>query len=166
MDHTGTPSRWAVAAAYAVPLCVLPSAVWRLDAALAGETDVAWYLVFLSALSMALALLTVGLVHDWGERVPRWVPMLGGRPIPARPVTLLAVAGGSALVAICVYFLLNQAFDLVERGWGASGFEDTVEHAPPGWEVLRYYAPMLAWGPLVLAVALDYRRRRRAGAQA
>jgi hypothetical protein len=165
MNHvsgTAAPPRWAVAAAYAVPLCVLPSAIWRLHAAFADETDVGWYLVFLSVLSLVLALLTPGLVHGWGERVPGRVPVLGGRPIPARPVTLLAVAGGSALVAICVYFLLNQAFDLVGRGWSPSGFEDTTEHAPPGWDVLRYYAPMLAWGPLVLAVALDYRRRRRA----
>jgi hypothetical protein len=141
------PARWAVAAAYAVPLCVLPSAIWRLSIALGGGADPAGYLVFLSVLSMALALSTLVLVHRRGER------------LPARPVTVLALAGGSALVLISVYFFLNQAFHFVDRGWSPSGFQDGVVHEKPGWDVLKYYVPLLAWGPLVLAVAADFRRR-------
>ncbi|MFE9914369.1 hypothetical protein ACFYPG_04355 [Micromonospora sp. NPDC005553] len=68
------------------------------------------------------------------------------------------MAGGWSLVAICVYFLLNQRFHLVQSGWVGIGDDEPV-HPPPGWEVLRYYAPMLAWGPLVISVAADYRRR-------
>lgn len=161
--RTAAPARWAVAAAYAVPLCVLPSAIWRLSVAADGGA-VSWYLVLLSVLSMALALLTPGLVHDWGERVPGWVPGLGGRPVPARPVEVIAVTGGALLVAICAYVLLNLAFGLVGRGWSPDALADPVPHEPPGWNVLRYYVPMLAWGPLVLAVAVDRRRRARARA--
>jgi len=152
------PARWAVLAAYAVPLCVLPSAVWRLSVAVSDESANAGYLTLLSVLSMGLALLTLGLVHRWGERVPHWVPRLGGRPIPPRPVVLVAMIGATLLVAVCVYFFLNQVFHFVDRGWVGVGRDEPV-HEPPGWEVFRYYLPLVAWGPLVLAVVADYRRR-------
>ncbi|GIG87754.1 hypothetical protein [Plantactinospora endophytica] len=152
------PSPWAVWAAYAVPLCVLPSAVWRVSLVFTDEAATAWYMILLSALSTVLALATLGLVHRWGEQVPHWVPLLGGRPIPARPVVILAVAGGALLVAITGYIVLNQTFHFVPRGWVGVG-RDEPAHPVPGWEVLRYYVPLIAWGPLVLAVAADYRRR-------
>ncbi|MET8529013.1 hypothetical protein [Micromonospora sp. NPDC005172] len=152
------PPRWAVWAAYAVPLCVLPSAVWRLSLLVTDDAATGWYMILLSVLSMGLALSTLGLVHDWGRRLPHWVPRLGGRPIPARPVVLVALIGGSALVAICVYLLLNSRFHVVQRGWVGIG-RDEPAHPTPTWEVLRYYAPMAAWGPLVIAVAVDHARR-------
>ncbi|RAO51795.1 hypothetical protein LUPAC06_06480 [Micromonospora saelicesensis] len=155
---TAAPPLWAVWAAYAVPLCVLPSAAWRLSLVFTDDAVTQWYMVFLSALSMGLALLTLGLVHRWGQRVPHRVPRIGGRRIPARPVVHVALIGGWSLVAICVYFLLNQRFHLVQSVWVGIGDDEPV-HPAPGWEVFRYYAPMLAWGPLVIAVAADYRRR-------
>lgn len=145
METSRAPARWAVAAAYAVPLCVLPSAIWRLT--VADDAGPSAYLVFLSVLSMALALLTLGLVQRWGER------------FPPRLVTTLATTGGLLLVALCVYFLLNQAFDLVGTGWSLTAVRDTTPHEKPGWAVLRWYAPLLAWGPLLLAVAAERRRR-------
>ncbi|MEV6785257.1 hypothetical protein AB0M96_22935, partial [Streptomyces sp. NPDC051098] len=72
------PYRVAVAA-HAVPLITLPSGLWRL--ALAAGLPVAedsvpdWgqgvYVVMLSVVSEALALLTLGLVRSWGEVVPK-----------------------------------------------------------------------------------------------
>ncbi|MFG1872680.1 hypothetical protein [Micromonospora arborensis] len=159
------PSPWAVWAAYAVPLCVLPSAVWRLSLVFTDEAVTTWYMIFLSVLSMVLALATLGLVHRWGQQVPQWVPLLGGRPIPARPVVLVALTGGSLLVAICAYFLLNQRFHFVRPDWVGVGGDEPA-HPPPGWEILRYYTPLLAWGPLVIAVAADYKRRARSLAAA
>ncbi|RZT79277.1 hypothetical protein EV382_2475 [Micromonospora violae] len=155
---TVAPRPWAVWAAYAVPLCVLPSALWRLSLVFTDDAVTRWYMLLLSVLSMGLALLTLGLVHRWGQRVPHWVPRLGGRRIPARPVVRAAVTGGWLLVAVCVYFLLNQRFHLVQSGWVGIGGDEPA-HPPPGWEVFRFYAPLLAWGPLVVAVATDYRRR-------
>ncbi|MET7950814.1 hypothetical protein [Micromonospora sp. NPDC005324] len=155
---TAAPPPWAIWAAYAVPLCVLPSALWRLSLVFTDDGTTHWYMVILSALSMGLALLTLGLVHRWGQRVPHWVPGVGGRLIPARPVVRVALTGGWLLVAICAYFLVNQRFHLVQSGWVGIGGDEPV-HPPPGWEVFRYYAPILAWGPLVIAVAADYRRR-------
>ncbi|MCG5461726.1 hypothetical protein MED01_006595 [Micromonospora sp. MED01] len=155
---TAAPPPWAVWAAYAVPLCVLPSAAWRLSLVFTDDAVTQWYMIFLSALSMGLALLTLGLVHGWGQRFPHWVPRIGGRRIPARPVVRVALIGGWSLVAICVYFLLNQRFHFVQSGWVGIGDDEPVL-AAPDWEVLRYYAPMLGWGPLVIAVATDYGRR-------
>lgn len=152
------PSRWAVWAAYAVPLCVLPSALWRLSLVFTDDAVTTWYMIFLSTLSMGLALLTLGLVHRWGQQVPNWVPLLGGRWIPARPVVIVALTGGSLLVGICVYFVLNQTFHFVPRGWVGVAHDEPA-HPVPGWEVLRYYAALIAWGPLVITVATDYRRR-------
>ncbi|MDG4810064.1 hypothetical protein O7634_25205 [Micromonospora sp. WMMD1120] len=107
---------------------------------------------------MGLALSTLGLVHRWGQQVPRWVPLIGARRIPARPVVLAALVGGALLVAICAYLIPNSQFHFVERGWvGIGGDEPTRER--PGTDVLRYYVPMVLWGPLVIAVAVDYARR-------
>ncbi|MFC3499757.1 hypothetical protein ACFOOK_01910 [Micromonospora krabiensis] len=152
------PSRWAVWAAYAVPVCVLPSAIWRVSLIFTDEAPTTWYMIFLSTLSLVLALSTLGLVHRWGEQVPRWVPLLGGRPIPPGPVVILAAAGGALLVTISAYVVLNLTFQVVPRGWVGVG-RDEPAHPAPGWDVLRYYAPLIVWGPLVMAVAADHRRR-------
>ncbi|WP_147458749.1 hypothetical protein [Micromonospora sp. BL4] len=107
-------------------------------------------------LSMALAILTLGLVYQWGQRLPRW---LGGRPIPPRAVTRLTITGSLLLVAISAYFFLNQAFHFVDGGWSPAAVQDAVVHDRPGWDTWRYDVPLLAWGPLLIAVALDFRRR-------
>jgi hypothetical protein len=153
-------------AAYAVPLCVLPSAVWRTGGVLDGGVGIAdggWYLLLLSGLSMGLALLTLGLVHCWGERIPDWVPGLGGRIIPVRTAVIPALIGASLLIGICLYAVLNMTFHFVERGPVLIGPDD-IERPPPGWRVLVLYIPILAWGPLVLAVTANYRRRRNRSA--
>ena len=43
------------------------------------------------------AVLTIGLIRPWGERFPRWVPVVAGRPVP---IAVAAVPGG--LVAAVV----------------------------------------------------------------
>jgi hypothetical protein len=166
------PPRWALLAAYAVPLCVLPSAAWRcsllFDETVSRHTE-DWYVLTLSGGSVALALLTLGLVHPWGERVPRWVPVLGGRTIP-RPVAVVpATTGALLLMALCLYALLNGVFHFVERGPVLVGPAEGDGPPPPepGPGVAALYAPLLAWGPLLLAVTVNYWRRRtgRGGAE-
>ncbi|MFD0661346.1 hypothetical protein [Thermocatellispora tengchongensis] len=83
-----------------MPLLVLPSSLWRIGLAMGlplgyteqGLRDIIgttmWgplYLVALAALTEGAALLTLGLVRPWGEVVPRWIPLLGGRTIRPRP---------------------------------------------------------------------------------
>jgi hypothetical protein len=158
--------RWATAAAVAVPLCVLPSALWRLSHVVGSlvngpgpcETGAAGESVYqasLSLVSMALALLTLGLVRPWGEVVPRWVPVLGGRPVPLRAATFPATVGATVIAGLTVYQLLHQAF-------GIAGPLEPLPPGctPPGAEILVFYAPLVAWAPLLFFVTHDYRRRR------
>jgi hypothetical protein len=165
-DLVGTPkpAPWAVAAAYAVPLCVLPSTVWRCSLVVDGTVGLdaeGWYLLALSIASAGLALLTLGLVRPWGERIPRWVPVLSGRPIPMRVVVVPALIGASLLIASSLYVVVDELFHVVGQGpvaIGPSGQQAAPRPEPDG--VLALYVPLLAWGPLLLAVTLDHRRRR------
>ena len=149
---SGTP-RWAVLAACAVPVCVLPSAVYRFGLLPSGFASVDTYLLILSVGSMILALLTLGLVQPWGERLP------GGRPIP-RGVVVAAATTGAVLVAlVCLYAVLNSIFGFVEQGPVLIGADEPAHPAPAGW-VIWCYVPLLAWAPLLLAVTAAYRTRR------
>lgn len=162
----GTPS-WAVVAARAAALSVWPSAVWRTAVGLGaplGWTDEqlrsqdipgdgTWYVIALSAITTAAALLTLGLVQSWGERVPAVLPVVGGRRLPALPVTLLAAAGGVVVTVICVLSIVN---------WDdVSGFAGRT-WSPLGTLMIVCYLPALFWGPLLLAVTWAYWRRRSA----
>ncbi|GAA4085818.1 hypothetical protein [Actinomadura miaoliensis] len=156
------PARWAVWAAWAAPLGVLPSAVWRVGAGLGdGHSRMeAAYMLMLSCLSVGLAFLTVGLVRDWGETFPRWVPFAAGRPVPARAVTQIARVGGVLLVVITLYGGLNGIFGFVDEG--PRLIEQEREYEKPEAWVTYLYLPAAAWGFLVLAVARDYARRMAA----
>jgi hypothetical protein len=162
---TASVPRAAVVAAHLVPLILLPSGIWRIllgfglpmgfstasldDQGFPGRGTV--MVVSLSVLTEALALLTLGLVRPWGEVVPRWVPLLAGRRIPAGPVVLLATAGGLALTAIWTFALL---------GLLVGGGLDEIHSR--GWHTLAVacYLPAWAWGPLLLWVTFHYHRRR------
>jgi len=100
-------------------------------------------------------LLTHGLSRPWGEVYPRWVPRVGGTPIPTAVVvvpaalaTILIVTAATSLMR----FSLNVSLDRVPEaspditGWGASA---------PGllW---------LPWGLALAAATYAYWRRRRA----
>src|SRR5262245_8487312 len=58
------------------------------------------YLVVLSLLAELLAFLTVGLVSRWGEVLPRWIPWLGGRPVPPFAAFVPAILGASLLTLL------------------------------------------------------------------
>lgn len=157
---SGTP-RWAVVAAWAVPACVLPSAVYRVGLMPTGSASLDWYLGGLSAGSMILGLLTLGLVQPWGERLPGWIPSLGGRPIPRAAAAGSATTGGVIVLLVCLYVVLNSTFDFVERGPVLIG-ADQPPMPPPSAGVIWCYVPLLAWAPLLLTAA--YRTRRSAAA--
>lgn len=159
--------RWVTAAAVAVPLCVLPSALWRLDLVLdvlrRGEGPChmiasraeAIYVTSLSVLSMTAACLTLGLVLPWGEVFPRWLPFVGGKPVPVRPVTIIATVGATILALLIAY---ASVVSVVAPDW-------TVKPVPPGctapgFDVGVYYLPLVAWPPLLYLVTYQYYRRR------
>ncbi|MCX4821587.1 hypothetical protein OG883_17150 [Streptomyces sp. NBC_01142] len=171
----GTPAgrkpvpRWAVRVAHAIPLCVLPSGLWRLALVLglAGyDADYHWavwerpYVIGLSVVSEGLALLALGLVRPWGEVVPRWVPGLRGRRIPILAGVIPAALGATLIMMFCAYGVLNQIFGFVEpMNENGDGFPTS---GPAAWALWTMYAPLLAWGPLLAILTLAYYRRRRA----
>ncbi|MEV7594048.1 hypothetical protein AB0O42_27655 [Streptomyces sp. NPDC089922] len=161
--------RWAVRVAHAIPLCVLPSGLWRvaLVLGLAGyDADYQWaawerpYVIGLSVVSEGLALLALGLVRPWGEVVPDWVPKLRGRRIPIPAVVIPAALGAALIMMLCAYGVLNQIFGFVEPlNENGEGFPTG---GPAAWALWTTYAPLLAWGPLLAILTVAYHRRRRA----
>jgi hypothetical protein len=176
MDHTTTapppvahprdgrtPPRWAVVAAHLVPVVTLPSGLWRV-ALVAGVplglradgAEVAvhgWeavYIVGLSVVSELLALLTLGLVRPWGERVPAWLPILGGRRVA--PLAAVVPAGLGAVALALIWGWAFRDFPAV----GAIEFTGVGPHLL----LLACYAPLLLWAPLLGAVTWAYYRRR------
>jgi hypothetical protein len=160
------PARWAAVAAHLAPLVTLPSGLWRLGLVLGASMGVVvdgepmtvsgWehaYVIGLVVVSELTALLTVGLVRPWGERAPAWMPLIGGRRVPAAPVAGVALLGSLALM-----YIWGGAAVAYADGRLADGFLSS------GWEALflAAYAPLLLWGPLVAAVTFDFWRRRPA----
>ncbi|MEU4119658.1 hypothetical protein AB0F71_34820 [Kitasatospora sp. NPDC028055] len=155
------PARWAVRAAHVAALTAVPSGVWRIAMGVGvpvgfdttGLDIPGWFSAVCIAMSLGaegLTLLTLGLVQPWGEVVPRWLPLIGGR----RVAPLAAVV--PALLGAAVVMLLT-----IPRAGGFGG----APGAPTGPALLLMdacYAPLLLWGPLLLLVTVAYYRRRRA----
>lgn len=156
--------RWAVRAAHLCALVALPTGVWRLLLATghsAGYTAEGYaamdftgggtvYLIGLSVVSEVVALLALGLVRPWGEVLPRWVPVLGGRTLPRLAVVVPAGLGALALTVLWTPLL----------AWWSLPHDDLT--AGGRLVVGLLYLPLIAWGPLLAAVTVSYNRRRRA----
>lgn len=172
-------SRWARAAAFAVPVTVLPSSLWRIALCTfhlpIGPPGRNWasapsnipglplagYAVLLSIASELLAFTAVGLVARWGEVFPRWIPVLHGRSVPALGVVALASAGAAMLTLLWTWRAV--AFGLGRRvdASAATGPAILELHDWQGWLAVVSYAPLLLWGPLLGAATIGYWKRRR-----
>ncbi|HET6878291.1 MAG TPA: hypothetical protein VFH38_12230 [Jatrophihabitans sp.] len=176
---SGVPP-WARTVAYAIPLTVLPSSLWRIAACtlhlpiVRGETDpvtgpsgvpglpIEAYVVVLSIFSELVAFAAVGLVARWGEVFPGWLPVLRGRQVPAAAAAGAAASGAAVLTVlwtwVAITFSLGRRIDGSRlAGIAPLGFD--------GWKGLlavAAYAPLLLWGPLLAALAVSYWKRRRA----
>lgn len=159
----------AVAAAAA--LTVLPSGLWRIAIALGWDSGfgegalhpsefpgaTSFYLIALSVFAELLGLLALGLVRPWGEALPHWVPLLGGRRIPTAMAVIPASLGALAVTLITV----QGAFS-----WNAPD-NMGAPAAPDGdkyWIMTATYVPLLLWGPLLAVVTVSYYLRRRRAA--
>lgn len=161
--------RWATRLAYALPLLLLPSCLWRLPFALhfdmgqvqeAGMPDY-WvsvpYVLGLSVFSEVIAILTIGLVRGWGETAPAWIPVIGGRRVRPMAAVVPAFLGG---------LILTLLFTAVPIGGGRNlalyGITDSVEYTHTAWQTLATVCvtPLAAWGPITIALAIAYYRRR------
>jgi hypothetical protein len=170
LSSTARPvPRWARWAAHAVPLAVLPAGLWRILLGLgvpmgfSGELARVYegpdwvltpYVIVLSLLAEGCALLTLGLVRPWGEVFPRWLPFVGGRTVPVAGAVAAALLGAVTVMWLCVD---------VMRAWDGPDFMGNpgAPQGLAGWVMALCYAPMLAWGPLLVVVTFAYYRRRR-----
>lgn len=170
-----SPQRWARWAAWGAFACAVPSVLWRL-AMLAGadlgfaeaasfreDPGLVVYVLALDAAEILAGLACLGLVMAWGERVPRWIPGLGGRRIHRLLPTALGAAGAAALAGIFVPVLGSIALAAlgVTEGWTPSAAMSGGQTAL----LLACYLPLLAW-PVLLVVALVGYWRRRAPVRA
>lgn len=155
------PPRWAKIAAHIAAVLPLPSGIWRIALALglpAGYTDEGLVeldldgagrlsLIVMTLLIEAAALLTLGLISQWGERIPSWIPRWGGRRVSTRVVVLTASVGAAVLIVMWTPLV----------AWW------TIPH--PGLTDLGaalvgvLYLPLVAWAPLLIAVTINYHRR-------
>jgi hypothetical protein len=158
--------RWANRIAHLIPLLTLPSGLWRLGLAAGssmGMLDdsgqpayakgwVVWYIIGLTLFSEAVALTAFGLVKPWGEVVPRWIPLIGGRRVAPYAAIIPATIGGLALIAIWTY------------GFRDVFSNDFLPFSNDGAAALMIscYAPLQLWGPLLLVLTWAYYRRRSA----
>ncbi|WP_328955503.1 hypothetical protein [Kitasatospora purpeofusca] len=162
----GTP-RWAELAARAAVWTTVPSGLWRLAlgvgipvgfsgelAAVFENNTPGWgtaYLVTLSGLAEFLAFLTVGLVRPWGEVVPSWIPLIGGRTVRPLAAIVPAAIGSAVLTYIGMSALFGGWADQLSNPESPQGLAAVV--------MTLCYLPMVAWGPLVAAVTFAYARR-------
>lgn len=167
---------WARRTAVLVPFLVLPSSVWRiavctfhapivrgLPADASGNLP-SWlpleiYVVLLSLASELLAFTAVGLVARWGEVFPGWIPGLRGRRVPPLVAVVPAAVGATVLTLITTWVAITLPLGLTVRG-DAISYHLLTFHNWQGILAIAAYGPLLAWGPLLGALAVAYHRRR------
>ncbi len=160
------PPRWARRLATLTVLSTVPSALWRMAMAVGvpvgadgsyvddhyGALGLGTAYVFgLSLLLVGLALLTLGLVRPWGERVPGWVPFIGEKRIP--PLAVVIPAGAGAVAVTLMWVGVFSDLDPIFALYGLDGAERVV--------LLLCYLPLLLWGPFLGAVTVSYAKRTR-----
>ncbi|WP_410658898.1 hypothetical protein [Amycolatopsis sp. lyj-112] len=163
--------RWAMRLAYALPWLLLPSCLWRLPFAFHFEMGQLqdrgmpplWlsipYVLALSVFTEVTAILAIGLVRGWGEVAPRRIPFIGGKRVRPMAAVVPAVLGGLILTALFSSVPLGG-----DRRLTVFGVAESIGYSSDGWDALATIciAPTALWGPIIIALALAYHRRRRA----
>lgn len=158
-----TWGRWATAVAVAIPLLYAATRwAWALGVPLGisdelfreGQATGLWQAgAALGTVAIGGAVLTLGLGQRWGEIVPRWLPLLGGRRVPpalaivpATLVAMLVTSAGLMFVRLTLLGTAGEVFTFI-------GSEDWAALAPELlWPV---------WGIALAAATLAYHLRRR-----
>jgi hypothetical protein len=150
--------------AHVVALITIPSGLWRIalvaglpvvNTAIALPFSERVQIVGLSIFAEVLALLSLGLVQRWGEVMPGWVPLIGGRPIHRLAATIPAALGAIALTGIWTFAVVN-----VLSGTTSGGLDYFFPTVAQKAVLLICYVPLVAWGPLLAVLTIAYYRRR------
>lgn len=150
-------SRWGAAAAWLAAVAPLPYAftrlAWSLGIPVGTSAEVLrsagrslWFPAgALALVAIAGSVLTLGLARSWGEVMPRWLPIVGGRRVPP----FLAVVPAS-VVGVLVF----------AAGLGVA--RDTLRQGPDAWSAMSLVGLVwLVWGIALATAALGYHYRRR-----
>lgn len=166
-EATARWGRWAVGIAVLIPgLYAITRWAWALGIPLGisreflreGQALGMWWAgAALATLAVGGALLTLGLVQRWGEKFPRWIPFVGGKPVPPAlaivPASLVTVAVTSAGLMF-VRLWLSGTIDAI-FGPEASVFD------AENWATLAPELLWPLWGAALGAATLAYSYRRR-----
>jgi hypothetical protein len=99
------------------------------------------------------AVLTIGLIRPWGERFPRWLPVVAGRPVP---IAVAAVPGGlvaAVVTSAALPMIMLLSVEPTDAGpGGVSGTERLLA-------LLLF--PCWIWGPLLGLAVWGYVGHRR-----
>lgn len=165
-----SPQWWARAACWLCLACALPSAAWRVAMLLGADTGFRLahlyrgsafgtaYVLGLEALQVGAAAACLALCGSWSERLPSWLPWIGGRAIP-RWLPIVVGSVGDVLLYVIIYGV--TALFVLRWSGLAEGFTPTPGMSPAQVVVLALaYAPMLVWPPALTVALAGYRRRR------
>ena len=162
---------WALACGWAACLLVIPSLIWRIAMLSGADTGVAEaelfrssttglvYVLGLNVAELAAALLCLGLVMPWGERVPNWVPGIGGRAIPRLLPVVVGGVGNLALYLLLVPW--GTMFLGTWLGWWEAWTPARAMNPVQTGFLLAAYLPFFAWPLAVTGALIGYWQRRR-----
>jgi len=156
-------ARWTVRwgyAAVALPIVgwALPHALWVLGVpfgiSAAELADIRTNLslaaaVAITAVPPSAALLTLGLIHRWGQRFPRWVPRVGDRVVPPQ---LAILPAGIVALALVTYGLLSAGVLVRSVADGTRTWSELAQ----GWAVAATTLVFLSWGVALGVTTLGY----------
>src|SRR6185437_3163555 len=101
------------------------------------------------------AVLTIGLIRPWGERFPRWVPVVAGRPVP---IAVAAVPGGlvaAVVTSAALPMIMLLSVEPTEAGPGGITATERL--------LALLLFPCWIWGPLLGLAVWGYVGHRRGG---
>jgi hypothetical protein len=78
--------------------------------------------------------------------------------VPVRAAVVAAGVGAAFIFAVYTFALLNPVLHFREAA-EVPGCPSPLE-GPGAWVAIASYAPLLGWGPLLVAVTVAYYRRR------
>lgn len=115
------------------------------------------YVLGLDAAQLLGGFLCLGLAQRWGERVPKVIPVLGGRVIHRLVPTVL---GWLAFAAIVVGILALGIQFGIAWGSGTGWTPDAGMNPTERTMLAACYLPLLAWPPALAVALLGYWMRR------
>jgi hypothetical protein len=164
-DSAARWGRWATYVAVVVPVLYAATRwAWALGFPLGiseeflregQEVGLWWAGAALATLAIGGAIVTLGLIRNWGEIFPSWIPFLGGRRVP---IPLAVVPASLVSVLVTTAGLMFVRLTLTNKLSAILG-EGTL--SAENWAALAPELLWPLWGVALGAATLAYYYRRR-----